>query len=556
MWICELKHVYESSVSNRTGRSKSGCPYCSGAKVLAGFNDLATTHPKLSKEAYGWDPKTIGRGSALKLKWKCPQQHIYISTPNSRTRVRKVTLKRKSGGTNCPYCVNQKVLAGFNDFASTHPELAKEASGWDPKTIVAGTNKKLGWVCKKNHFWTASVVSRSKLKLGCPVCSNKQVLVGFNDLKTLFPKIAQEAYGWDPTKYVPKSGTKKQWKCTKNHKWTAAIYSRTTRGWGCPYCSNQRLLVGFNDLATTHSEIARQASGWDPKTVTSGDMKKLKWRCEKGHEFYSTVRDRAARNTKCVYCVGKKVLAGFNDLATTHPELAKEASGWDPKTISSGSNNKYKWKCEKGHEWISVVANRTRENSGCPICKNKTLLTGFNDLATTHPDIANQALGWDPSKILFGSGKKLKWRCNLGHEWIAGVVSRTSDHQTGCPTCAKSGFDPNIDAYLYFIEHPIWEMMQIGITNVLDIRIGMHKRKGWNVIEVRGPMEGLLARQWENSILQMLNSNGADLSNDKIAGKFDGYSEAWSKSTFPVKSIKELMRLTEEFEEKKGLRNN
>jgi hypothetical protein len=35
-----------------------------------------------------------------------------------------------------------------------------------------------------------------------------------------------------------------------------------------------------------------------------------------------------------------------------------------------------------------------------------------------------------------------------------------------------------------------------------------------------------------------------------IAGKFDGYSEAWSKSTFEAKSIKELMRLTEEFEEK------
>jgi len=29
---------------------------------------------------------------------------------------------------------------------------------------------------------------------------------------------------------------------------------------------------------------------------------------------------------------------------------------------------------------------------------------------------------------------------------------------------------------------------------------------------------------------------------------FDGYSEAWSKSTFEVSSIKELMRLTEEFE--------
>jgi hypothetical protein len=27
-----------------------------------------------------------------------------------------------------------------------------------------------------------------------------------------------------------------------------------------------------------------------------------------------------------------------------------------------------------------------------------------------------------------------------------------------------------------------------------------------------------------------------------------GYSEAWSKSTFEVNSIKELMRMTEEFE--------
>jgi hypothetical protein len=46
----------------------------------------------------------------------------------------------------------------------------------------------------------------------------------------------------------------------------------------------------------------------------------------------------------------------------------------------------------------------------------------------------------------------------------------------------------------------------------------------------------------------MLKVKGADLSNEKIAGKFDGYSEAWSKTTFEVSSIKELMRITEEFE--------
>jgi hypothetical protein len=41
---------------------------------------------------------------------------------------------------------------------------------------------------------------------------------------------------------------------------------------------------------------------------------------------------------------------------------------------------------------------------------------------------------------------------------------------------------------------------------------------------------------------------GADLSNSNVAGKFDGYSEAWTKSTFEAISIMQLMNLTEEFE--------
>jgi hypothetical protein len=91
-------------------------------------------------------------------------------------------------------------------------------------------------------------------------------------------------------------------------------------------------------------------------------------------------------------------------------------------------------------------------------------------------------------------------------------------------------------------------MLQIGITNVPENRLSKHKKLGWELIELRGPMDGHLTQQWETAILRMLKAKGADLSNDKIAGKFDGYSEAWSKLTFEAKSIKELMRLTDEFE--------
>lgn len=91
-------------------------------------------------------------------------------------------------------------------------------------------------------------------------------------------------------------------------------------------------------------------------------------------------------------------------------------------------------------------------------------------------------------------------------------------------------------------------MFQIGITNNPEKRIASHRKLGWEVIEIRGPMDGLLTQNWETSILRFLKSNGADLANANIAGKFDGYSEAWSIEKFSTGSIHELMQLTEKWE--------
>jgi hypothetical protein len=92
-------------------------------------------------------------------------------------------------------------------------------------------------------------------------------------------------------------------------------------------------------------------------------------------------------------------------------------------------------------------------------------------------------------------------------------------------------------------------MLQIGITNYPDQRLKGHKKIGWELLEIRGPMDGQLARDWETGMLAMLRYKGADLGNTSISGIFDGSSEAWSKETFPAKSIRELMDQTNEFEE-------
>ena len=97
---------------------------------------------------------------------------------------------------------------GKISFAEKFPELAKEAVGWDPKTISYGSKKKLSWKCSNGHIYQSSPNSRSYHR-GCPICNGKQILKGFNDLETRYPKIARQAAGWDPSEVFPGNQSKR-----------------------------------------------------------------------------------------------------------------------------------------------------------------------------------------------------------------------------------------------------------------------------------------------------------------------------------------------------------
>ena len=537
-WICLNKHIWTASVHTRA--KGFGCPYCSGLFVIAGKTDLLTTHPKIAKLAFGWDPKEVKAGSNKKLKWKCSKNHIWSALVYSLA----------IAGNGCPYCSGHQLLAGFNDLKTTHPKLIKEIFTGDPTKVSKGSAKKFVWVCKYNHKYSAAINQRTQGS-GCPYCAGLKVLKGFNDLKTKNPQLAKEASGWNPSQFAPNSHNKFEWKCKKGHTWVATIASRNKQGNGCPKCSGRDVIVGENDLQTLFPELAKETDGWDPSLVMAGSGKILKWKCNEGHKWSAQVGSRSFQNNGCPYCSNQKTGKGLNDLLTTHPQLAMQAYKWDPSTLTAGSQKRVQWICSKRHTWKTTVAHRSKENTGCPYCFGRQAWPGFNDLQTTNPSLAKEAFGWNPIKYTNSSGVKVKWKCSEGHIWTAAIYSRSEGNRSGCPTCHIGGYDPNQKGYLYFLQHDQWRMYQIGITNFPDDRLGSHKKLGWELLELRGPMDGHLTQQWETSILRMLKAKGADLSNSKIAGKFDGYTEAWSKSTFQVNSIKELMRLTEEFEEPK-----
>ena len=112
--------------------------------------------------------------------------------------------------------------------------------------------------------------------------------------------------------------------------------------------------------------------GFDPETLTLGSGQKVWWRCNKGHEWQTTIYNR--KNGKgCPYCSGRYAVKGENDLQTVNPALAKEwnyerNNGLTPMDVLPNSGKNVWWKCSEGHEWHARIADRNK-GRGCPICR-------------------------------------------------------------------------------------------------------------------------------------------------------------------------------------------
>lgn len=451
-WRCRQGHSWQTEVFYRAVKGH-GCPYCAGQILLAGFNDLETIMPQLAAE---WNqerngslkPSDVMPGTDQKVWWRCRRGHEWEAYIYSR-----------KAGTGCPYCSNQKLLKGFNDLATTAPWLAAE---WDdarngslaPDMVTAGSCRSVHWICREGHRWEASIASRSgKQRKGCPFCAGVKVVRGRNDLESQAPEVARE---WDqkrnedcdPENVSVKSHRKAWWICPLGHSYQAKIANRAN-GDGCPYCAGKKVLRGFNDLKTVSPQLAAE---WNqerngsltPEDVTRGSMRRVWWLCNRGHEWSATVCSR--KRSGCPYCSNRKVLEGFNDLATVMPGIATEWNiqrngDLEPTDVVFGSHKRVWWKCRRGHEWEATISSRSQGN-GCPVCGYREdrhgVNNGINDLRTLSPQLCSE---WDeerngdlrPEMFRQFSNREVWWKCAQGHHWRAKIQGR--QRGTGCPYC-------------------------------------------------------------------------------------------------------------------------
>ena len=256
--------------------------------------------------------------------------------------------------------------------------------------------------------------------------------------------------GYYPQELLNYSNKKVWWRCSIGHQWEDSVSHRTA-GRSCPYCSNHRVIKGYNDFGTIFPALLQEWSydknlGISPFELTSGSSKNVWWKCKKCHnEWQAIINNRTKKNSGCPYCANLKVKSGFNDLITIRPDLAEE---WDyekngdlsPKSIPAFYSKKVWWKCKKCNNSWQISPN-SRAKSNCPYCANLKIKIGFNDLTTTNPELSKE---WDyekndgllPTDVVKGSEKKVWWKCTAkGHSWYATINSRVAGNN--CPICSN-----------------------------------------------------------------------------------------------------------------------
>ena len=370
--------------------------------------------------------------------------------------------------SNVKYIIDEPCLMSEWDF--------QKNIGVYPEKITIGSNKKVWWKCVNGHEWQATINNRSNSR-GCPYCSNRRVLVGYNDLKTTAPHLALE---WNNEKNFPLtpenvmrgSGKKVWWICPNGHEYQASVMHRWN-GTNCPICRlgrqtsfaeqalyfyikkmfpdaiNRALNIIDNRMEldiyipSIHCAIEYDGFFWHSQQKAKKRENKKYLKCLE-HGIYLIRIQEVKKNdklTSVVYSGGAlpKEDAKSNKTFYIQDNEKKEDLNRLIITVLHEINLKrYSFTSIKKIAPFNFNVNVKRDE--IKIRKNMQCLQG-KPLSETHPNIAqewhttkNESL--TPAMFSAGSDYRAWWQCSLcKNEWQTSIGHRVKG--TGCPQCYR-----------------------------------------------------------------------------------------------------------------------
>ena len=214
---------------------------------------------------------TLTKGMSKKVWWICPKCRSSYD----------MRIDHRISGSNCSYCSSFKVNH-TNSLAELSPEVSKE---WDfkmnkltPNDYTVKSNKKVWWKCSVcEGSYNCQIASR-KNGGGCPYCSSRKILIGFNDMWTTNPKLASLLLNKeDGHKFTQKSNKRANWKCPDCSSILKNKQINTVARYGlcCPNCSDG---VSFPEKFLYH--ILKENG------IQFDFQKSFRWAKNKKYDFY------------------------------------------------------------------------------------------------------------------------------------------------------------------------------------------------------------------------------------------------------------------------------
>tara|TARA_Y100001970_G_C14242945_1_gene866036 strand:+ start:601 stop:2628 length:2028 start_codon:yes stop_codon:yes gene_type:complete len=488
-WLCSEGHPYEASIASRTGVNNTGCPFCSGQKLGYG-NDLQSKFPY---HASHWHPTKNGKLKPnqfmptvkTKVWWLCPNGHEFDASIGAKT-------KTKEGLSGCPQCSHQNSypqLLIYSELKYLFKNVHNRFRGYGSEIDIYVSDLNLS-IEYDGEYWHRNKFKDDLQKYNNNIVQNELIQINVREkgLKQISNNdVIVDANGEDLDKVMPLINkiievcniSLKQKNILQKY-----INSNTLKN--VDYL--QELLLNlpkppFEDsLKARFPELSKEFhpnknGEAKPTDYYPFSNKKIWWKCQYNHEWDSTIQNRTYGNG-CPYCSRKAVGYG-NDFETTHPTIAVE---WHPsKNINkhpsdfvSGSHYKAWWICPNGHEYESLIGERT-SGGGCSYCAGKKIGQG-NDFETKFPELSkefhptkNDEL--QPSQFAPFSHQKVWWQCKKKHEWPTSFSKRAMGQ--GCPYCSGNKID---DDYIEYLKKEIPRLRKKGwtinkITENVDVSI-------------------------------------------------------------------------------------
>ena len=171
-------------------------------------------------------------------------------------------------------------------------------------------------------------------------------------------------------------------------------------------------------------KIAIERGGLCLSELYVNNKEHMKWICALGHQWTACLGKIKNAKQWCPTCSGTKKLT----IDTAH-DVALGRGGKCLSTEYVNCNAPLQWECAESHTWMARLHDVKNGGTWCPYCARVVKLT----IEDAHK-VAAERGGLCLSNIYINTMTHLKWRCALGHEWMA-CLSKIKNREQWCPDC-------------------------------------------------------------------------------------------------------------------------